>query len=93
MYSKCFGIKKVLLKYNDEPITAFQEVKNIEILDEKWFNRFTYESSNNLYDVEVEVNTNNVTYFQNMKVCEQNKYHRMIEKYYSEDIEKTMGVL
>ena len=93
MYSKCFGVKKVLLKYKDKPITAFQEIKREEILDEKWFNRFTYESAKNMYDVEVEVDTTNVKYYQNMEICKKNKYHGMIETYYAEDIAKTMGVL
>ena len=93
MYSKCFGIKKVLLKYNEIPITAFQEVKQEEIFDVKWYNRFTYESKKNMYDVEIEVNTTNVRYYQNMKSCERNKYHGLIEKYFVEDINKTMGVL
>ena len=93
MYSKCFGVKKVLLKYNNEPITTFQEVKREEILDEKWFNRFTNENAKNIYDVEVEVNTDKITYYKNMEVCEKNRYHNMIETYYAEDIKKTMGVL
>ncbi len=91
MYSKYIGGKKVLLKYNSEPITPFQEVKRSEILSEFWFNRFTYESGKNIYDVEVEVNTHNIKYYQNMKPCEKNKYHERIEKYYIEDIKKTIG--
>lgn len=93
MFSKCFGIKKVLVRYNEIPIVAFQEVKRSAILDEKWFNRFTYENAKNMYDVEIEVNTNNILYYQNMKSCERGKYHGKIEKYYAEDIKKTMGVL
>ena len=93
MYSKCFGFKKVLLKYNDKPIVAFQEVKRGEILDEKWFNRFTKETGSSIYDVEIEVNTTNIKYYQNMKECEKNRYHVMIEGYYAEDIAKTMGVI
>ena len=92
-FRRFFGIKKVLLRYNEIPIVAWQEIKKGEVLDEKWFNRFTYESAKNMYDVEIEVNTTNVKYFQNMKECEKNKYHDMIEKYYAEDIKKTMGVL
>lgn len=92
-FSKCFGIKKVLLRYNNEFTTPWQEIKRGEILDEKWLNRFTYESSKNMYDVEVEVNTTNVKYFQNMKECEKNKYHGIIEEYYAEDIKKSMGVV
>ena len=92
-FRKFFGIKKVLLRYNEIPIVAWQEIKKGEVLDEKWFNRFTYESAKNMYDVEIEVNTTNVKYFQNMKECEKNKYHGLIEQHFVEDIKKTIGVL
>lgn len=92
-FSKFFGIKKVLLRYNEIPITAWQEIKKGEVLGEKWFNRFTYESCKNIYDVEIEVNTTNVKYYYNMVECKKHRYHVLIEEYYAEDIKKTMGVL
>lgn len=91
-FSKCFGIRKVLLKHNEIPRTVGQEIKKEEVLDEKWFNRFTYESCKNIYDVDVEVNTTNVKYYYNMVECKKHRYHVLIEKYYAEDIKKSMGV-
>ena len=53
MFYKSIGLSKVLLRYNKEHTTPFQPVAEEEILDRFWFNRFTYETNKNLYDVEV----------------------------------------
>ena len=89
MFYKSLGLSKVLLKYNKEHTAPFQPVKEEEILDRFWFNRFTYESYKNLYDIEV-CYDGKIKYYQNMKVCEKNRYHKKIEEHFREDIEKTI---
>ena len=91
MFSKSIGLSKVLLRYNGEYITPFRPVREEEILDRFWFNRFTYESNKNLYDIEV-CYDGKIKYYQNMKVCEKNRYHKKIEEHFKEDIEKTINV-
>ena len=90
MFYKSIGLSKVLLRHNEEHITPFQPIAEEEILDKFWFNRFSYESVSNLYDVEVRYD-GKIEYYQNMKICEEkNRYHKKIEEHFKEDIEKTI---
>ena len=92
MFYKSIGLSKVLLRYNKEHTTPFQPVAEEEILDRFWFNRFTYESNKNLYDVEVRYD-GKIEYYQNMKIREKNRYHKKIEEHFKEDIQKTINKL
>jgi len=92
MFYKSIGLSKVLLRYNKEHTTPFQPVAEEEILNRFWFNRFTYESNKNLYDVEVRYD-GKIEYYQNMKICEKNRYHKKIEEHFKEDIQKTINKL
>ena len=89
MLYKSIGLSKVLLRFNKEHTTPFQPVAEEEILDRYWFNRFSYESVIGLYDVEVRYD-GKIEYYQNMKICEKNRYHKKIEEHFKEDIEKTI---
>lgn len=87
-FYKSYGNCKVILK-DGFICQPFQDIKSSDIIRKDYYNRFTYESKNKLYDIEIYYNGKKI-YYINMKKTEKCIYHDYIEKKYFQEILETI---